>query len=88
MEHRTLNLVRSPVFLIFTDLASLRRAVRRKSLISWICLGCKGLGFRGRGVEARVWGGGRGSGGVSEVRGFGVGGGFGAGGGPGREKRE
>lgn len=39
-EHRTLNLVLVPVFFIFTDLASLRRAVRRKSLISLICLGC------------------------------------------------
>jgi hypothetical protein len=39
-EQRTLNLVRVPVFLIFTLFASLRRAVRRKSLISLICLGC------------------------------------------------
>ena len=39
-KQRTLNLVRVPVFLIFTLLASLRRAVRRKSLISLICLGC------------------------------------------------
>lgn len=39
-EHRTLNLVRVPVFLILTLRASLRRAVRRKSLISLICLGC------------------------------------------------
>lgn len=39
-EHRTLNLVRVPVFLILTLRASLRRAVKRKSLISLICLGC------------------------------------------------
>jgi hypothetical protein len=37
---RTLNLVWPRVFLIFTDRASFRRAVRRNSLISWICLGC------------------------------------------------
>jgi hypothetical protein len=35
-----LNLVRVPVFLILTLRASLRRAVKRKSLISLICLGC------------------------------------------------
>ena len=40
LEHRTLNLVTGPVFLIFTDRASFRRAVSRKSLISWICFGC------------------------------------------------
>ena len=37
--HLILNLVTPPVFLIFTDLASLRRALLRKSLISKICLG-------------------------------------------------
>lgn len=52
--HRTLNLVFVPVFLIFTDRASLRRAVRRKSLISLICLGC----WNGGGVSVwmrRMW---------------------------------
>ena len=39
-EQRTLNLVTVPVFLIFTLFASLLRGVRRKSLISLICLGC------------------------------------------------
>jgi hypothetical protein len=38
---RTLNLVWPRVFLIFTDRASFRRAVRRNSLISLICLGCR-----------------------------------------------
>ena len=51
-EQRTLNLVRVPVFLIFTLLASLRRAVRRKSLISLICLGC-GSWDRGKGGERK-----------------------------------
>ena len=50
MEHRTLNLVLDPDFLIFTDFASLRRAVRRKSLISLICLGC---GWRRGGGKER-----------------------------------
>jgi len=36
---RILNLVTSVVFLILTDLASLRRAFCKKSRISWICLG-------------------------------------------------
>ena len=40
LEQRTLNFVTEPVFLIFTDLASLRRAFKRKSLISAICFGC------------------------------------------------
>lgn len=39
LEQRTLNFVTEPVFLIFTDLASLRRAFKRKSLISAICFG-------------------------------------------------
>ena len=39
--HRTLNLVTVFDFLIFTDCASFRRAVRRKSLISLICFGCE-----------------------------------------------
>ena len=38
--HLTLNLVTSPVFLIFTDRASFLRAVSKKSLISLICFGC------------------------------------------------
>lgn len=38
---RTLNLVTSRVFLIFTDRASFLRAVSRKSLISLICFGCR-----------------------------------------------
>jgi hypothetical protein len=37
----TLNLVMPGAFLILTEEASFRRAVRRKSLISLICLGCK-----------------------------------------------
>ena len=40
-EHLTLNFVTSPDFLIFTERASFRLAVSRKSLISLICLGCK-----------------------------------------------
>ena len=40
LEQRTLNLVTPAVFLILTDLASLRRAVSKKSLISLICFGC------------------------------------------------
>lgn len=39
-EQRTLNLVTSPDFFIFTDRASFLLAVRRKSLISLICFGC------------------------------------------------
>jgi len=41
-EEHTLNLVMPPcaAFLILTEEASFRRAVRRKSLISLICLGC------------------------------------------------
>ena len=35
-----MNLTTSLLLLIFTDLASFLLAVRRKSLISWICLGC------------------------------------------------
>ena len=38
--HRTLNLVTVFVFLILTDWASFLLAVRRKSLISLISLGC------------------------------------------------
>lgn len=41
LVHLTLNFVMSPDFFIFTDLASFRLAVSRKSLISLICLGCK-----------------------------------------------
>ena len=37
---RTLNFVTVFDFLIFTDCASFRRAVSRKSLISLICFGC------------------------------------------------
>lgn len=37
---QTLNLVVEPVFLIFTDLASVRRAVSRNCLISVIWRGC------------------------------------------------
>ena len=37
---RTLNFVLPGHFLILTLLASFRRAVKRKSLISLICLGC------------------------------------------------
>ena len=57
--HRTLNFVFPPVFLIFTLFASLRRAVRRKSLISWICFGCgregkwAGRVSEGEGVDGR-----------------------------------
>lgn len=40
-EQRTLNLVTSPLFLIFTERASFRRAVRRNFLISSIFLGCR-----------------------------------------------
>lgn len=57
-EHRTLNLVRVPVFLILTLRASLRRAVRRKSLISLICLGCVCVredGWQERNGKTRVW---------------------------------
>ena len=39
--HRTLNFVTVFDFLIFTDCASFRRAVSRKSLISLICFGCE-----------------------------------------------
>ena len=57
LEHLTLNFVLVPVFLIFTDRASLRRAVRRKSLISLICLGCcsgaqRAWGDGGQGLDA------------------------------------
>ena len=60
MEHRTLNLVLDPDFLIFTDFASLRRAVRRKSLISLICLGCgwRRGGGRERDGRGQPWFGG------------------------------
>ena len=44
LEHLTLNLVTSPVFLILTERASFLRAVRRKSLISCICFGCDACG--------------------------------------------
>jgi hypothetical protein len=56
LEQRTLNLVTVPVFLIFTDRASFRRAVRRKSLISLICLGCTATQWSGatRGSAARL----------------------------------
>merc|ERR1740129_2519796 len=37
--HRTLNLVDVPFFLIFTHLASLRRAICRNDRISVICFG-------------------------------------------------
>lgn len=39
--NETLNLVTPGAFLILTEEASFLRAVRRKSLISLICLGCR-----------------------------------------------
>lgn len=39
LEQRTLNLTTSLLLLIFTERASFLLAVRRKSLISWICFG-------------------------------------------------
>lgn len=41
LEHRTLNLVDNLDLRILTAVASLRRAVRRNSLMSLISLGCK-----------------------------------------------
>jgi len=40
LEQRTLNFTTSLLLLIFTERASFLLAVRRKSLISWICFGC------------------------------------------------
>lgn len=50
-----MNLVTSPLFLIFTERASFRRAVRRNFLISSIFLGCER--GKGRGAAAAVGGG-------------------------------
>ena len=44
-KNKTLNLVFSLFFLILTEEASLRRAMKRNSLISWICLGIFISGF-------------------------------------------
>ena len=44
-KNKTLNLVFSLFFLILTEEASFRRAMKRNSLISWICLGIFISGF-------------------------------------------
>jgi hypothetical protein len=50
LEHRTLNFVDSFVFLIFTETASFRLAVRRNSLMSLISLGCTMLNHQNKEV--------------------------------------